>query len=95
MKVVGAGLIILAIAAVGVLVLPEVFYPNLPHPRGPHVSEVLGLGGVAVLMLAIFRWVSRHEIRVGRISLYEHPKPISGWDQWAYHVDPFGKVLDD
>ena len=95
MRVVGVGLSLLALAVGGALVLPEFFYPGLPQPRGPCASEILVLGAAGVLMLSMFRWVSRREIRAGRISFHEHPKPISGWDQWAYHIDPFGAVKDD
>lgn len=95
LRLIGLGLSLLGLAVGGALLLPAFFYPDLPFPRGPHGSEILALGAAGVLMLVIFRWGSRHEIRVGRMSLHEHPKPLDGWTQWAYHVDPFGKVIDD
>lgn len=95
MRTVGIGLLLLAFAVGGAFVLPSVFYPNLPRPRGPEPSEVLVLGSAGVFLFAAFRWVSRHMIRTGRLSYAEHPKPIPAWDQWAYHLDPLGAVKDD
>lgn len=75
--------------------MPEVFYPGLPFPRGPHLNDMLGLGAAACFLLAIHRWHGRWMMRTGRMSLHEHPKPVDGWMQWAYHLDPLGQVIDD
>ncbi len=75
--------------------MPEVFYPDRPFPRGPHLSDMLGLGAAACLLLAVHRWLGRRMVRRGRLGLHLHPKPINGWFQWAYHLDPLGQVIDD
>lgn len=94
-RLVGLGLLLLGLALGGAFLVPEMFYPGSPFPRGPNLSEVMGLVAAASILLALHRWLTRRDIRSGRISFHDHPKPVDGWAQWAYRIDPFGKVLDD
>jgi hypothetical protein len=95
LRVTGLGLSLLGLALGGAFLVPEVFYPNHPFPRGPHLSDMLGLGAAACLMLALFRWIGRHMIRTGRIRVCNSAEPADPWIQWAWQVDSFGKVIDD
>lgn len=75
--------------------MPEVFYPDLPFPRGPHLSDMLGLGAAGCLMLVAFRWIGRHMVRTGQLWVCDNAEPADPWIQWAWHVDRFGRVIDD
>lgn len=89
------GVVLLGLALGRAFLMPEVFYPDLPFPRGPHLSEMIGLGSAGCFMLALHRWHGRHMARKGWMSFDKAMWPVDGWAQWAYHVDPFGKVIDD
>jgi len=95
LRVIGLGLSLLGLALGGAFLMPEVFYPGRPFPRGPHLSDMLGLGAAACFLLAVHRLLGRRMVRTGRLGLHLQPKPIGGWFQWAYHLDPLGQVIDD